>query len=182
MARPTTASRRYAEAAFELASRDGSFAAWRRDLDALVEVLADPRLAVLGSPAVPLVARERAAREAIDRIGGVAPRSRNLVLLLLHRGRLDLLPAIARHFRRLDDDRQGIVAASAVSAAPLGAAEVRALTARLEAMTGGRVTLDLSVDPEIIGGLVVRLGDRLIDGSVRGRLERLRTRLVSGAL
>ena len=60
--------------------------------------------------------------------------------------------------------------------------ELRALTQRLEQMTGAQVRLETGVDPGIIGGLVVRLGDRLIDGSVRGRLERLRTRLASGTL
>ncbi len=70
----------------------------------------------------------------------------------------------------------------ATSAAPLEPSEVSALTARLEQMTGGRVELDVTVDPSLLGGLVVRVGDRLIDGSVRGRLERLRNQLVSGAL
>ena len=69
-----------------------------------------------------------------------------------------------------------------MSAAPLEPAEVKALTARLEQMTGGRIELEQEVDPSLLGGLVVRVGDRLIDGSVRGRLERLRNQLVSGAL
>nr|MBA2373173.1 ATP synthase F1 subunit delta [Chloroflexota bacterium] len=70
----------------------------------------------------------------------------------------------------------------ATSASPLSPDEVRALQGRLETMTGGRVELDTQVDPSLLGGLVVRVGDRMIDGSVRGRLERLRNRLVSGAL
>jgi len=72
--------------------------------------------------------------------------------------------------------------ATATSAAPLDDAEIRAITARLEAMTGGSVALETAVDPDLLGGIVVRVGDRLIDGSVRGRLERLRNRLASGAL
>jgi F-type H+-transporting ATPase subunit delta len=60
--------------------------------------------------------------------------------------------------------------------------DVRALTARLEQSTGGRVALTTQVDEALLGGLVVRIGDRLIDGSVRGRLERLRNQLISGAL
>jgi F-type H+-transporting ATPase subunit delta len=69
-----------------------------------------------------------------------------------------------------------------MSAAELTKDEVRGLTARLEQGTGGRVVLDVQVDPSLLGGLVVRIGDRLIDGSVRGRLERLRAQLISGAL
>ena len=101
---------------------------------------------------------------------------------MIRRGRIDQLPRVAEEFHRLDDRRNGITTALATSAAPLGPAEVSALTERLQEMTGGRVRLDLEVDPSLLGGLVVRVGDRLIDGSVRGRLERLRNQLVSGAL
>ena len=106
----------------------------------------------------------------------------NLIGLMLRRGRIEQLPRVAAEFRRLDNARQGITLATATSAAPLTPDEVRALTERLEQFTGGRVELDLQVDPSLLGGLVVRVGDRLIDGSVRGRLERLRNQLVSGAL
>ena len=99
---------------------------------------------------------------------------------MLRRGRIDELPRVAAEFRRLDNERQGITPATATSAVPLSEDEVRAVTARLEAMTGGRIELDLKVDPDLLGGLVVRVGDRMIDGSVRGRLERLRNQLVSG--
>jgi F-type H+-transporting ATPase subunit delta len=69
-----------------------------------------------------------------------------------------------------------------VSATELTADEVRALTQRLEQSTGGRIALQVDVDPDLLGGIVVRVGDRMIDGSVRGRLERLRNQLISGAL
>jgi F-type H+-transporting ATPase subunit delta len=106
----------------------------------------------------------------------------NLVLLLLRRGRIEQLPRVAAEFRRLDDKRNGLTHATATSAAPLGPDEVRAITARLEQLTGGTIALETSVDPDLLGGVVVRVGDRLIDGSVRGRLERLRNQLASGAL
>jgi F-type H+-transporting ATPase subunit delta len=155
--------------------------AWRTELEAAVAALADERLTrLLANPAVPLEARSRVVAEALGE--RVSRPVRNLVLILLRRGRIELLPQVAAEFRRLDDARLGITPATATSAAPLEPDEVRALTARLEQLTGGRVDLDLQVDPGILGGLVVQVGDRLIDGSVRGRLERLRSRLVSGAL
>jgi F-type H+-transporting ATPase subunit delta len=89
---------------------------------------------------------------------------------------------VLAEFVRLDNARQGIVTATATSAVPLEPAEVRELTARLEQLTGGSIELSQRVDPALLGGVQVRLGDRLIDGSVRGRLERLRHRLASGAL
>lgn len=181
MARPTTAARRYADAAFEVGLRDGTVDAWRAELEAAARVLGEERvMRGLTNPAIPLATREAVVGDAI---GSRVSRSvLNLVHLLLRRGRIELLPRIAAEFKRLDDDRLGITPATAISAAPLGPDEIRALTSRLEQLTGGRVELDSQVDPSVIGGLVVRVGDRLIDGSVRGRLERLRSRLVSGAL
>src|SRR5262249_13450035 len=113
---------------------------------------------------------------------GLSAPARNLVGLVVRRGRIEQLPRVAAEFRRLDDQRQGIVHATATTALPLNDTEVRALTARLEQMTGGRIALQTDVDESLLGGIIVRVGDRLIDGSVRGRLERLRNQLASGAL
>ena len=180
MAKRDSAPRRYAEAAFQIAERDSSIDRWRKDLDAAAAALDEGSelLAVLANPALPLEAR-RSVVEGV--FGGLSGPTKNLVLLLVQRRRIEQLPRIASEFRRLDDARQGIVHATATSAAPLTDTEKRALTARLEQMTGGRVALDTDVDESLLGGLVVRVGDRLIDGSVRGRLERLRNQLASGA-
>ncbi len=181
MARPTTAARRYAEAAFQVALRDGTLEAWRRELDTAARVLGDEAvLRGLMNPALPLEGRESIVSRALG--GDVSRPVLNLVLLLLRRGRIEILPRVAAEFDRLDDERLGITHATATSAAPLAEDEVRDLTSRLERLSGGTVALELKVDPDIIGGVIVRVGDRLIDGSVRGRLERLRSRLVSGAL
>jgi F-type H+-transporting ATPase subunit delta len=177
---PRTTARRYAEAAFQIAERDDTVDRWLADLHDATAALGDERVArVLQNPAVPLDARQRLLGAALaDRPAPV----RNLVALLLRRGRVELLPDVAREYQRLRDRRAGIVTAAVTSAAALDEDEVRALTQRLEQMTGGQVRLETDVDPGILGGVVVRLGDRLIDGSVRGRLERLRTRLASGVL
>jgi F-type H+-transporting ATPase subunit delta len=181
MARRDTGARRYAEAAFEVASRDGDFDEWRRQLDSAAEVVGDARARdVLANPAIPT---ERRAEALGKMLGSQTSRPvQNLIQLLLRRGRIEELPRVAAEFRRLDDARQSITQATATSAVPLDPDEVRALTARLEQSTGGRIALDVQVDPSLLGGLVVRVGDRLIDGSVRGRLERLRNQLISGAL
>jgi F-type H+-transporting ATPase subunit delta len=176
-----SAARRYAEAAFEIAMRDGTVEAWRSELDLAGAVVEDPTVArVLANPAVALESRDAMVDSAIGPT--VSGPVLNLVKLMLRRGRIDELPRVAAEFRRLDNTRQGIVPATATTAAPLSQDEVRALVGRLEQMTGARIELDLQVDPSLLGGLVVRVGDRLIDGSVRGRLERLRNQLVSGAL
>ena len=129
------------------------------------------------------VALETRIEMADEIFGKVAKRPvLNLIGLMIRRGRIHELPKVAAEFRRLDNARQRITVATAVSAAPLSDDEIRALTERLQQSTGGPVELSVQVDPSLLGGLVVRIGDRLIDGSVRGRLERLRNQLVSGAL
>ncbi len=181
MARSTSSARRYADAAFEVALRDGTVDAWRRELAAGGRYALEPGLAsALANPAIPLEQRAKAVEDVIAR--QVSRPVLNLVMVLLHRGRIELLPRVAQEFARLVDLRENVSHATATSAAPMGPDEVRALTARLEQLTGGRVELATDVDPGILGGVVVRLGDRLIDGSVRGRLERLRSKLASGAL
>ena len=181
MARRDSAARRYAEAAFQVAERDDTLETWRSDLDLAASVAGDDRaLTVLANPAIPV---ERRAEVLTELVGGrISTPAQNLVQLLLRRGRMEELPRVAAEFRRLDDRRQGVTNAIATSAIPLTPDEVRALTQRLEQTTGGRIALEERVDPSVLGGLIVRVGDRLIDGSVRGRLERLRTKLVSGAL
>jgi F-type H+-transporting ATPase subunit delta len=179
VARPTSAARRYAEAAFQLASRDDTHDAWVADLGVAAQLVGDPRVArVVTNPSVPLHDRSATLGRLLD--GRVSPLALNLVRLLDQRGRLPLLPAIAAELTRLLDATRGVVAATVTSAAPLEKAEVDAIRVRLEATTGQTVKLATAVDPSLIGGLTVQVGDRMIDASVRGRLERLRDQLVAG--
>ena len=181
MAGRGSSARRYAEAAFDLAVRDDAVADWLEQLERAAELTSSEQLdKALGNPAIPFQDRLRVLESALDRD---APKPlRNLVGLLLRRGRIELLPAVAAEFRRLHRRREGITIATVTSAMPLRDEEIQAITERLERQTGGRVELELEVDPGILGGLLVRLGDLLLDGSVRGRLERLRSRLIAGAV
>ena len=181
MAGTRSTGRRYAEAAFQVAERDGTIAEWLTALDDAASLLDDPDLArLLASPAIPVATRQ----ELLGKVaaGRIAAAPMRLVGLLLDRGRIERLPEVAREFRRLNAIREGITQAAVTSAAPLTDAEVAALRDRLAASTGGKVEMTVMVDPALLGGIQVRLGDRLIDGSVRGRLDRLRTKLASGAL
>jgi F-type H+-transporting ATPase subunit delta len=165
--RPSTAARRYAEAAFEIARRDGTLDRWLDDLRLAADVVAQPDATrvVLGK----LLERR------------VTPRAFNLVLLLAQRGRLSAAPAVAAEFKRLVDIERGVVVARVASAVPLESAEIEAIGVRVREMTGARAEIVTAIDPDLIGGITVRIGDRLIDASVRGRLERLRDRIVAGA-
>jgi F-type H+-transporting ATPase subunit delta len=179
MARRTTASRRYAEAAFELALRDDTVDAWERDLATAAQLVGDERVArIVDNPSRPFAERRKVLDDLLNR--RIKPEARRLVALLAERGRLDLLPEIALEYGELLKRHRGIVTAIVTSAVPLTADESRALEERLRDMTGATIELEPRIDPALIGGLTVRIGDRLLDGSVRGRLERLREQLIAG--
>jgi F-type H+-transporting ATPase subunit delta len=187
MPRTTTAARRYAEAAFDLARRDGTEVAWAAALDAAADALSGPEvLRIVENPALPHQERLRAVRAALESpslapaVGPVGGRLANLVGLLVERRRVGRLPAIAREYRRLLDRQRGVVTAIVTSATSLTDEQLAAVRTRVETMTGSDVNLHTEVDPSLIGGLTVRIGDRLLDASVRGRLERLRNQLLAG--
>jgi len=178
----TSTARRYAEAAFQIAERDSTTEQWLAQLDRLAAALTDEQdVRRLEDPEVPLEERH-AAFKALFRDNEMLPQVYNLIGLVLRRRRLESLADISREFRRLYNKREGITEALITSAAKLDDAEIDALRQRLGQMTGGRVEMTFLVDPALLGGVEVRLGDLLIDGSVRGRLERLRGRLASGSL
>jgi F-type H+-transporting ATPase subunit delta len=186
MARPSTAARRYAEAVFEIARRDGTEDAWHAALASAWEVLGPAEvLRVLENPAIALPERQAAARAVLAAETAVAPpvaaQLANLIGALVARRRVSLVPAIAGEYQRLLDRQRGIAAAVVTSAAPLSAEETEAIAARVATLAGATISLRTAVDSALIGGVTVRIGDRLIDASVRGRLERLRERIVAGA-
>ena len=174
------AARRYAEAAFQLATRDKALDAYRDGLDLAVRMLGgDQVLAIVRNPARPLADR----RGFVDGLlGGRVPVAiQKLVGLLVAKGKIDRLPTVAAEYRRLLNTERGVVEALATAATALTSAEIEALGRKVAQMTGRTVDLRVEVDETLIGGLTVRVGDTLYDASVRGRLERLRERLVAGA-
>ena len=172
------AAKRYAQAAFELARDHQELDAWERDLRNLRDVLAVP-----GTLA--FVASRQADAEAklgfLQRAAGQpAPLVWNLERLLAAKGRLALLPQIAEHFQGLLDDERGVAHAHVATAVPLADDERRALAQRLSELTGKRVDVEVHEVPEMLGGLIARIGDRLIDGSTRSKLIALKRRLAGG--
>jgi F-type H+-transporting ATPase subunit delta len=176
----STAARRYAEAAFELATRDKALDAYADGLNLAAGTLGQgTALDVLRNPAQPLKQRI----EIVDGLlaNRVPDQILKLVGLLVERGKIDRIGEVAREYRRLLNRERGVVEALATSAAPLSKDETAALKEKVARMTGSTVDLRVEVDESLIGGLTVRVGDTLYDASVRGRLERLRERLVAGA-
>jgi len=180
MARRTSAARRYAEAIGEIARRDGTPDAWLADLRLAANVVSEPEVSrIIGSPAVPVAAR----REVVEALlgGRVSHLALNLMLRLATRGRIALVPPIAAEYKRLLDRERGVVTATVTSTMPLEPDHLSAVADHLRSLTGRQVEVRPLLDPTLLGGLTIRVGDQLIDASVRGRLERLRHLLAAGA-
>jgi F-type H+-transporting ATPase subunit delta len=179
MARPVTAARRYAEAAFEVALAENQLDRWQADLAAAVTILGRPDVEpTVHSPAVPLADRVEIVRLLLE--SRIARGPLRLVTLIVERGKVHALPRVSEEFTRLLNAHRGVVAATVTSAVPLTADETAAIRSRVEAMAGSRVQLTEKVDPDLIGGLTIQVRDRLLDASIRGRLERLRDQLHAG--
>jgi F-type H+-transporting ATPase subunit delta len=173
--RVNAVARRYARAAFEVARDQGDPQSWLSQLDTVAEAFSDHRLReALRTPDRPLTAK----LEAVNRVfPDLRPEIRNLIEMLIGRRRAELMPQVAEGFRELVDDLLGRTSASVVSARPLQDEELTLIQQRLNERTGKTVRLSTSVDESLIGGVVIRVGDELIDASVITRLERLRQRL-----
>jgi len=165
---------RYASALFDLASDKGFVTAVETDLDSLgAAIVATPDLAALIRN--PQVSRTDAAK-AMDAVAGVLGLSnltKNFIGVLAANGRLSKLPEIVRAFAIIAAAQRGEVTAEVTSAHPLTDDQLAALAAKLKAREGKEVKIKAAVDPEILGGLVVRIGSRQIDGSIRTRLNTL---------
>jgi F-type H+-transporting ATPase subunit delta len=177
MVRRDTAARRYAEAALEIGRSDGTLDAWERDLQRLNAALGDEQLRALAEhPAVPYAEKERVIRRVV---GDVSPEALSLVLLMIRRGRPRAIPRMVEHFATLLRRERGVSLAEVRTALELDDQQRTAVLDRLHELTGDEIEINEVVDESLIGGITVRIGDRLYDASVRSRLERLRARLTA---
>jgi F-type H+-transporting ATPase subunit delta len=174
-------ARRYAAALMDVAETPKQLAAIGDDLDRIDEVLRASRdlLLVLHSPVVS-PGKKIAVLEAIfsDRLSVI---TMTFLRLLVNKGREGHLAEIIVQFRELRDRREGMVPAEVVSAVDLTGAQERQLQRELELFTKKQIRLSRRVDAAIGAGLLVRLGDTVLDGTLRRQLERLRERMVEGA-
>ena len=135
--------------------------------------------AALTNPLVPAAARKAVLSELTTRLA-LTTLAKNAVGLLAERRRLPALPHIARALSRMTDERSGVVRATIASAAPLSESYAQRVQRQLEVVTGKRVVLARKQDPSLLAGVVVKVGDRVFDGSARARLAELRDELVGG--
>ena len=171
-----TLARPYAEAVGKLAAESNTWEPWSKSLALLAVVAGDDQ--VLGLAANPAVSADRVAELILavcgDRLGGeFGNESGNLVKVLVENKRLPLLPEIVTQFEAIKAAQEGELTAHITSAYELSNAQMAGLVAKLEAKLGRKVTATQSVDADLIGGVVIQVGDEVMDSSVRGGLAAL---------
>lgn len=174
-------ARRYSRALFDVVTKSGdpmAAVAELRAKAALLETYPELRRVLTGS-GIPLVAKTGIMRELM-RLQPVSPVVARLLLLLVESDDVDELALLAEDFERRVMDLHQVVRIEVTTAVPLGTEREQALRAALSQVTGRDVRLDARVEPNIIGGVVAKVGSRVFDGSIVRHLERVRTRLAAG--
>ena len=171
-------ARVYAQALFQVAKEAGVVEQVRRELgDFVAAIAASASLrTVLSDPQIETSAKARVLTE-ITR--GSQQALANTLQLMLERGRFAAVPDLQTAYEALAAVEEGVVEVEVVSAAELPAETEKKIAARIQEATGRRVELARRVDPSILGGLVLRIGDVIVDGSVKARIRQLRRRLAT---
>jgi F-type H+-transporting ATPase subunit delta len=169
-------ARRYAQGIFQLAQADRNLDAWRSELTQLEGLLQDDVLrAAFANPAVTTPRRMELAQKLAPEL---RPETQNLLRLLIEHRRTSEMPDIRHEFERMADDAAGIVNVALTTAIELGDADKRRYEGTLAERLRKKVRMEYRQDPGLVAGATVQIGDRLIDGSVRTQLDRLRQQLV----
>ena len=175
-----SASLQYANALADIVLQQGAAEPTRNqlaDFDAAYQQSAELRN-FMASPAVSREAKHGVIEKLVARLGA-SRMIRNFLFVIVDNQRTHLLPEIAVSFEEVLRQRQGIAEAEVLSAVPLNDKQKTALLRNLESVTGKKIQAHYSLDPALLGGAVVRIGDTIYDGSVRNQLNRLRERLVA---
>lgn len=178
MAELSTLARPYAEAVFRLAKEKNALGEWADRLATLSAIVSDDRMkALIADPAT-------SAARAAELIGSIAGTSlgesgANLLNVLAANDRLTLLPEISSQFEVLKAEAEGKLEATIVSALEISESQKADMMAALKAKFGRDVQATVEVDPSLIGGAVITVGDQVIDGSVKGRLQKMAATLAA---
>ena len=181
MAEPVTIARPYAEAVFKLAregNATGTLSAWSDALANIDGVVADARVqACINDPKVSAQQLEALVIGVVgDKLSGDA---RNFVQVLVQNNRLDLLPLIRAYFEALKREQEGVLEAKIISALHMSDEQVKQLVTQLETKYQRKVTAEVETDASLIGGVKIIVGDKVIDGTVRGKLDAMAAALAN---
>ena len=175
MRRDKLGSKRYAEAVFEIAQENNQLEEWRQGLEKITSVLEIPELKViLVSPKLSFESKRKLLQECLK---DILPSALNLVYLLVAKGRTNLVALIKKEYDRLLDSFYGIERIKIITAVPIEDNVRGMLIDKLEKLTSNEVVSDFELNPAILGGIVIKIGDKLIDGGLKTRLETLKKNL-----
>ncbi len=174
-------ARRYAKALLGIGTDNKQFERFGKELDSFAATLNGSKELqdVLANPSLPL-SKRRAIVEGLIKKTRPSPTVQSFLLLLMNRGRISYLPAIAREYQTMADRHAGRVRARVSSAFKLDLATVTRLKKALEEKTSKKVILEQKVDPDLIGGVVAQIGSNVYDGSIRTTLSQMRQTLLEG--
>ena len=172
-------ARRYARAILELGTEHRNLDQLGAQLRALAQAMkvSDELLSSLTNPAIRRADRRKVIDALLQRVGA-SQHVRNVVYILLDGERLASLPAISREVDAMIEARSGRISAEVTSARPLDAAELAQISAALEKLSGKQVSITRREDPDLLGGVVAKVGDTVYDGSLRTQLRSLRDELI----
>ena len=174
-------ARRYAGAMFDIGLKQHSLERTLEDVRGIAQVFAHRKLAyLLREPKVPAQRKETAIRQALA--NKLLPTSLNLALLVVQRELVDIMPNIANELEQLVHSYKNEAIADVTTATRIDDAELTQIKQALEKRTGKTIITHARVQPDILGGVIARVGDQIIDGSVRSRLAALRQQLLKNAL
>ncbi|TMC87588.1 MAG: ATP synthase F1 subunit delta [Chloroflexi bacterium] len=174
-------ARRYAGAMFDIGLKQHSLERTLEDVRGIAQVFAHRKLAyLLREPKVPAQRKETAIRQALA--NKLLPTSLNLALLVVQRELVDIMPNIANELEQLVLNYKNEAIADVTTATRIDNAELTQIKQALEKRTGKTIITQARVQPDILGGVIARVGDQVIDGSVRSRLAALRQQLLKSAL
>ena len=169
-------AKRHAQAVFQIALERNELERWRTDLEMMASVFSNPDLlSIVENPKVRLEEKKKLATSCLP---GASKLALNLAYLLITRGRVRILPQISNEYQRLVDVNEGLEHAEVTTATVMDGETRESVAEQLTRISGKRIVLSAHTDPAIIGGFVARIGDRLIDGSIRSQLDSLRKTLV----
>jgi F-type H+-transporting ATPase subunit delta len=171
-----TSGKRYAQAAFKLALEKGELDSWQASLRKIADITTDEKLMnLLENPKLPFDAKKALLAELSGKIN---PLALNLAYLLVRKDRLRVAGDISQQYDKLLDAHYGIEHIEVITALPLDDEASERISSQFGKIIGRKVIVDALVDPHIVGGIKARIGDTLIDGSVKGKLGALRKSLV----
>ena len=174
-------ARRYAKALLLIGKEDGKAETYREELDGLTKLLAgQPDLErAINNPLYPPADRRKVLEAVVQKLG-LSEVMQSFLFLLFEKGRFGFLESISEFYAKLADDLKGIARASLVSATELGDDTVDKIRAALSQRTGKDIILDVQQDPGLIGGIVTKIGDLVLDGSIKTQLVNMRESLKRG--